>query len=262
MKIDPALEKYYSEGKEKDRLKRAKLEKDRTLHILKKKLPAAPSVLLDIGGGPGVYASLLTEQGYQVHLLDPIALHIEEAKAGATKLASITQGDARILPFASESVDAALLLGPLYHIVDLEERRKALREAYRVLKPGGQLFAAGISRFASLMDYMHKGVIFEGLKFAQVKEDLLTGVHRKSSDPNFVFGLFHRPKDLEKEVQAAGFVQTSLCAIEGPVWASSLIEPLTQDLENWSKLIALLDLVEEEESIIGASSHFMVIGLK
>jgi hypothetical protein len=78
--IDPSIDKYYAEGNEKDRLSIHRLEKDRTLQILKKRLPPAPAVILDVGGAAGVYAFPLAETGYEVHLIDPIAVHIEQAK--------------------------------------------------------------------------------------------------------------------------------------------------------------------------------------
>lgn len=78
--IDPSIDKYYAEGNEKDRLSTHRLEKDRTLQILKKRLPYTPAVILDVGGAAGVYAFPLTETGYEVHLIDPIAVHIEQAK--------------------------------------------------------------------------------------------------------------------------------------------------------------------------------------
>jgi ubiquinone/menaquinone biosynthesis C-methylase UbiE len=90
-------------------------------------------------------------------------LHIQQAKNTAKnkkfKLSSYSVSDARHLEQKDNSVDAVLLLGPLYHLIKKEDRDKALKEAHRVLKPGGILFAAAITRFASFMDAMHKKVI-------------------------------------------------------------------------------------------------------
>lgn len=258
MKFDPNLDKFYSGGTEKDRLSTHRLERDRTLRILKKHLPKPPATILDIGGAAGVYAFPLSEQGYQVHLLDPIALHIEQAKADPRKLASITQGDARKLPFTSNTADAVLLLGPLYHLPDSADRLQALREAYRVLKPNGILFAAAISRFASLMDYINKGTILS--QISRVENDLATGTHKKS-DGDYVFAYLHHPNDLKEEVHASGFSSISLHAIEGPIWAAKLLEPLYPEAD-YSQLLSLLDLIETEESLIGASAHIMTIGKK
>lgn len=258
--MDPSLNKYYSEGNEQHRLSTHQLERDRTLHLLKKYLPSPPATILDVGGANGAYAFPLSQQGYTVHLIDPVALHVEQAKSNPLKLASITQGDARDLPVPSSSADIILLFGPLYHLPQLPDRQQALAEAYRVLKPKGLLLAVGISRFASLMDALNKNTL--SAKLPQLKRDLSTGIHRKTAPDHFVFGYFHHPQELKEEIQNAGFSQTSLHAIEGPVWAASLIQPLYQDKIHWPALIALLDELETDESTIGASAHILAISRK
>ncbi|MFD4325386.1 class I SAM-dependent methyltransferase [Nocardioides sp. NPDC058538] len=60
-------------------------------------------------------------------------------------------GDARGLPFEEASLDVALLLGPLYHLAEREDRLRALGEAIRVVKPGGWVIAAAIPRLARLV---------------------------------------------------------------------------------------------------------------
>jgi len=124
-------------------------------------LPAAPAVILDVGGGAGAYAFPLAKQGCEVHLIDPVELHLEQARSYAetsgVTLASITKGDARQLDFPAGGADAVLLLGPLYHLVERSDRLQALLEAQRVLRPRGALFAASISRFASLIDGLSRG---------------------------------------------------------------------------------------------------------
>lgn len=72
--------------------------------------------------------------------------------SGDAKLASAQIGDARELPWADETIDVVLLLGPLYHLTKIEDRLAALSEAGRVLRPGGLLATAAISRFASTYD--------------------------------------------------------------------------------------------------------------
>jgi ubiquinone/menaquinone biosynthesis C-methylase UbiE len=105
------------------------------------------------------------------------------AKASGVTLASITQGDARQLDFPAGSADAALLLGPLYHLVERPDRLQALLEARRVLRPRGVLFAASISRFASLIDGLSRG-FFQDAEFRKIVEaDLTYGLHRNPNPP-------------------------------------------------------------------------------
>src|SRR5258708_2590695 len=155
---------YYSQGREQKRLEQnnGPLEFVRTLEIIQRFMISPQASILDVGGGAGVYAFPLAQMGYEVHLIDATPLHIEQAKAiqatAAHPLASIQLGDARNLSQADNTVDAVLLLGPLYHLTEVADRQSALKEAYRVLKPGGIFFAAAISRFASLLDGLRQNL--------------------------------------------------------------------------------------------------------
>jgi len=260
-KLDPFIEKYYSEGHEKDRLVSHQLEKDRTLSILKRYLPKAPATILDIGGAAGAYAFPLSEMGYTVHLIDPIPLHIKQAKSYADsssmKLASYSVGDARDVEREDQSADAILFFGPLYHLVEKNDRLKALKEAYRLLKPNGLLFAVGISRFASFMDCLYKEVLDS--KKEVIKQELVTGIHHKITE-GFDFGYLHTPSELKEEIQQSGFKNVSLFAIEGPVWHKEIVSNLNKDQSNWQELLTIIEKIETEESILGASAHIMAIG--
>ncbi len=261
--LDSALERYYALGKERDRLSSASLEKDRTLRILKREMPLPPAKILDIGGAYGVYAFPLAALGYEVHLIDPIPIHIEQAQEYAKnfpsiELASYSVGDARKITREDNSVDAILFFGPLYHLVKSDDRLKALSEAYRTLKQGGILFVAAISRFQSFIDNMHKGVIYS--KTELVKQDFLTGLHLSENSKMFLY--FHHPQELKEELKESGFTDVSLIGIEGPVWHHDLVQNLQNDRKKWEQLLDLLELIEKEETIIGASAHIMAIARK
>ena len=144
---DPSRERilrYYTDVDEAARLRTSwfQLEHERTRELIRRHLPPPPGRIIDAGGASGVYACWLASLGYEVHLIDPVAKHIEQARAASSQqpdhpLASTELGDARHLPHAENSVDAVLLLGPLYHLVEKEDRIACLREAGRVLRPGG-----------------------------------------------------------------------------------------------------------------------------
>ena len=128
-----------------------------TLRALREHLPPPPARVLDCGGGPGRYAVELARWGYDVTLFDlsagNLALAREKAAEAGVTLTGFEQGTALDLSrFADHSFDAVLLMGPLYHLFEEAERRRALAEARRVLKPGGPLFAAFISRYAAHRD--------------------------------------------------------------------------------------------------------------
>src|ERR1700693_6591463 len=114
--IPKEIEEHYLRGQESERLSgaRGELEQLRTQAILAQNLPRAPAEIFDVGGA-GIHAFPLAKQGYQVHLIDPVELHLEQARSYVARsgvtLRSITRGDARCLDVLSGSADAVLLLG-------------------------------------------------------------------------------------------------------------------------------------------------------
>jgi ubiquinone/menaquinone biosynthesis C-methylase UbiE len=136
---------FYSEYPDHERLANGVglLEFERTKEILLRSLPPGRRVILDIGGGTGLYAEWLAQLGYDSHLIDITPGHIEVARSKRNGVSSAEIGDARDLAWPDASADVILLLGPLYHLVDAADRLLALAEARRVLRPGGLLFAPG-----------------------------------------------------------------------------------------------------------------------
>ena len=243
------------------------LERLRTESILKRYLPKAPAVVYDVGGGAGVYAFPLSKQGYSVHLIDFTPLHIKQAKERmaetVVKLSSASVGDARELEVGDFVADVVLYLGPLYHLQKKEDREKALNEAYRILKPGGLLFAAGISRFAPVLRFVQKNKLAKrgiekilGGGLDEGKQDIPLGDRGR-------FSIYcHLPEELKSEVVAAKFTEVELLCIEGPFWAFASLKDVLEDKQSRGKLLRFVERLEKELSLIGASSHFMVVGQK
>ena len=109
---DAEMKAHYDQGNERDRLAAPKgvLEFVRTQEIVLRRLPAAPAVVADIGGGPGRYAVWLAELGYEVEHRDVMDLHVEQLQMSGHPLVRTAVGDARSLDLPDSSVDAVLLL--------------------------------------------------------------------------------------------------------------------------------------------------------
>src|SRR5688572_25033646 len=152
------IKDYYSQEVEANRLELEpfKLEGIRTKEIIDRYLQNDTMEILDIGGGAGYYSFWLQEKGHHVTLVDLSSTNISLAKKHSETcglfLTKMEIGDATSLPFTNNQFDLVLLLGPLYHLTDRKERITALAEAKRVLKPGGILLSAVISRYASVFD--------------------------------------------------------------------------------------------------------------
>lgn len=263
MDIDPRIRRRYELVDEDDRLWQpghGDLMRLRTWDIFDRHLPE-PCRVADIGGGPGTHAAYLARGGHDVVLIDPVPRHVERARARSASQPQAPfqseQAEARHLPLADRSVDAALLMGPLYHLMERDERVAALREAARVLRPGGRVLAEIITRYAWVMDATLKGLL--GIPetwqdFACIVRTGLSKEPERLADGSF-WAYFHRPEELVTELELAGFGDVRLVAVEGFAW---LLDNLPQRLADPGDLLRVLRLTESEPSMLGVSEH--VIG--
>jgi ubiquinone/menaquinone biosynthesis C-methylase UbiE len=265
---DDEIAAYYARGLERDRLGGGPgaLEFLRTQVLLERHLPMAPAVVADVGGGPGRYAVWLAERGYQVHLVDPILLHVEQARVAAgvrpgQALASAEVGDARALQLPDASADAVLLLGPLYHLPERADRLKALGEARRVCRTGGVIIAAAISRFASTLDGLRGGYLEDSAFAAVADGDRRDGRHfNPTGHPAyFTTAYFHRPEELAAECAEIGLSREATFAIEGPGWLLSDLEVRLADERRRVVLLNALEALEAEPTLLGVSAHLLVV---
>jgi ubiquinone/menaquinone biosynthesis C-methylase UbiE len=266
--LAPEIADYYARADEAARLEQgpSQLEYARTLELIERHAPGPPAVILDVGGGAGAYAIPLAERGYQVHLIDPVAGLVDEARRRSRQaksaLAGCHVGDARRLEWSSGPVDLVLLLGPLYHLPDPADRGAALAEAFRVLRPGGLLFAAGISRFASAFDGLVRDLLRDPAFAAIVERDLATGQHRNPTErlDYFTTAYFHHPDDLRRELASAGFRVEGLYGLEGPGWMLQDFDQRWSDPRARSDLLRVARAVEAEPSLLGLSAHLLAVG--
>ncbi len=226
-------------------------------------------MIFDVGGGAGVYACWLAKQGYEVHLVDAVRLHVEQARQASENqpdypLTSVAVGDARQLDRPDASVDAVLLFGPLYHLTARHERMAALSEAQRILRTGGIVLAVAISRFASTLDGLFQGWLADP-EFADiVQRDLTDGQHRNPTNhpAYFTTAFFHHPQELQAEIEAAGLLWERTLAIEGPGWILPNFEEHWHDQGRRTRLLKAIRALENESSLIGVSVHMMVVARK
>ncbi|MBC3982758.1 class I SAM-dependent methyltransferase [Streptomyces sp. AC536] len=235
-----------------------RLELLRTQELLRRFLPSSPARILDVGGGPGAHARWLVADGYQVELIDPVARHVDQAAA----VCPATIGDARRLTAADASYDVVQLLGPLYHLPDPDDRKKALAEAHRVVRPGGLVAAAAINRYSSIFEHVTYAHLHKERIEASISTILSTAVH--DGKRGFTLAYFHRAEELVEEMRSVGLTDVQVFGVEGPAW--SLLKAVEQQSEAgpsddmFASVLTAARLAEPYPELLAASSHLLAVG--
>jgi ubiquinone/menaquinone biosynthesis C-methylase UbiE len=234
-------------------------------------LPPAPAKVLDIGGGPGRYSIWLAEQGYSVTLADLspelLALANDKAAEAGVSLEAIVEANASDLSqFEDASFDALLCMGPFYHLVHEEDRRATVAELFRVLKPGGTIFAAFLNRFQTLRVAVNQDIPF----FTPYTADMIKSYHETGIlDWQGIPGTFNLaylfwPRDIAPFMESAGFRTTELISSQSN--AADIQKHLALFAERQPELYewALAGFIEQanDPSILGSGFHILYIGTR
>lgn len=259
-------EPFYDEfaPKEWERLERHRTEFAVSLRAINEFLPKPPCSVLDVGGGPGRYAIELARQGYSVTLLDisveNLRLASKKANEAQVSLVGIIHANAVDLgKLDSASYDGTLLMGPLYHLLSHRERVQAIQEAMRVLKPGGRLLAAFITRFAPFR-YVANGEpawLAENPEYAL--QLLETGIHDRPT--RFAKAYYVHPDEVVPLMESCGLRTLRLVGCEGVVAGhEGKVNELTG--EAWEAWVDLNYKLGQEPTLYGASDHLLYVGEK
>jgi SAM-dependent methyltransferase len=171
--------------------------------------------------------------------------------------------DARELDLADTCADAVLLLGPLYHLRRRADRLRALGEARRVVRPGGPVFAAAISRWAPRID----GVLLSRLSETYPDlPSLVVGIERTGHLPTLGPGSFsgfcHRPRQLRAELREAGLTVADLVSVEGPAFLLGDLAERRADPAARAVVLDTARALERIPELLGIGPHLLATGLR
>lgn len=181
------LNNYYSNYNEEGRLlsRHGSVEFLTTTNYIDRYLKPGMKIL-EVGAATGRYSLHYAAKGYEVEAVELIDHNIECFKGNITSdmKVSIRQGNACDLSFYQDnSFDITLILGPLYHLYTLEDKKKAVAEAVRVTKPGGIIFAAFIMNDGVILSWgLSAGNLAKG-----IKEGIVTDQFHCVGTPEMLF---------------------------------------------------------------------------
>ena len=256
--METDLNSFYENYDEEGRLlsRAGNVEFTTTMHFIGRYL--RPGIrILEVGAATGRYSHTLARQGYRVDAVEPVPHNIDIFNALTQPGEDVTlrQGDARDLSaFADGTFDLTLVLGPMYHLFDEDDRRKALREAVRVTKTGGVIFAAYCMLDASLLrDCFARGQLRELIRDGRIDlQDFSQIPHR--------LDLFHLCRREEIDALREGFPVTQLHFVAADGYAKHMEAALADmDQETYDLYLRYHLSACQRPDLIGISHHTLDI---
>ena len=256
MQTNQYLIDFYNNYDEDNRLKskHGSVEFLTTMRYIEKYIQPGNRIL-EIGAGTGRYSHALARQGYTVDSVELIKHNIDVFSQNTTPAENVTiiQGNALDLSvFPENQYDITLLLGPLYHLYSIEDKRQALSEAIRVTKIGGIVFAAYVISDGCLLD---EGFMHGNINVAEyIKNGLLDAeTFSAKSEPQDLFELV-RKKDIDQLMSVFSTNRLHYVATDGA--ALLMREAIDKMDKNTFELYLKYHFATcEQTDLLGITSH-------
>lgn len=235
-----------------------------TKAMIERHFPDAGRVL-DIGGGPGRYAEWLTQRGFHVTLADAVPELLDIARDRVPGIDEIVTADARDLSrWPDDSFDAVLCMGPLYHLTDAVDRRRAIAEVVRVLRPGGPAAFSLITKYSHLRRLISRPA--DHAEFTDpefIRRIMDDGIYQRAARDTFN-GYAVAPADAAKEFDGSGLQTVTLAAIQGFLCEGCVGDNLEQlraaQPDAYEQIMTVIIDSTTDPTFLGGATHLLYIG--
>ena len=256
MNEEAYLNDYYSQYDEDGRLvsKHGYVEYHTTMRFIQKYIKPGDRVL-EIGAGTGRYSHALARMGYPVDAVELVRHNIDIFNQNTQPGEKITikQGNAKDLSFNPDnSYDITLLLGPMYHLFTTEEQKQALREAIRVTKRGGVIYAAYCGNDATIVQYCFQRGMFREPRY----QELIDPVTFKARSTFAELFVLYRKEDIDAlmadfPVERLHYVGTDMAAN----YMRDTVDAMDDDM--YRRFLNYQDAICERPDMVGVSHHML-----
>jgi len=218
--------------------------------------------VLDIGGGPGRYSFYLAEKGCDVTLFDlsdeNVKFASERAVEQGLNIKTVCGDACEVDKLVNGQFDHVLLMGPLYHLPNEADRVKTVNAALGLLKPGGVLFSAFISSYASVWDSMAS---YPNIVLDEISQEFFNHMLNDTdfSGVGFTQNHFIRPTGVAEFMAKFPLEKLHIAGCES-ILALRTQELMKEPPEVFQKWLEFAFEVCEREEFLGMSHHLLHVG--
>lgn len=204
--------------------------------------------IIDIGAGTGKYSIELSNQGYDVTAIELVKHNLSYIKK-YDKIKSYQGNAIDLSRFKDETFDLTLLFGPMYHLIDENDKIKALNEAKRITKKDGIIMVAYI-----MNDYC---ILTHGFK----DNNILNAIENKMIDDSFkcikwdnnLYSVY-RIEDIDKLNEKVNLNRIKIITTDGPAnYMRNTLNKMSD--KEFDKFIEYVLSISDRKDMIGSSAH-------
>lgn len=220
--------------------------------------------ILDEAAGTGIYSFYYAKKGHTVFAADITPKHIEiireklKNESNGVNIKAQVNDATDLSIFQDSEFDTVLCMGPIYHLIEADDRKKCISECLRVLKKGGILAIAYINKYYILPQLLagadryviHDSVVHKLIDNGVIKEG--------DKDCFWTDTFFTAPAEMENFLNCFDVEIVDHAAVDGlsPLLRKSIDDMSEEEYKTW---INYQLRTCREKSILGISNHGLII---
>ena len=207
--------------------------------------------IVDIGAGTGKYSKYFFDKGYDVTAVELVKHNLKVIEKKGVK--SILGNATNLSMFDDNTFDITILFGPMYHLISMEDKIKALKEAKRITKDNGYIF---ISYCMNEFAVITHGFIDNNIN-SSIKDNLINKDYMITPKENDLYS-FVRIEDIDYLKDKVNLKRELILSQDGPTeYMRKIINKM--DIDTFNTFIDYHLKTCERKELLGSGRHILDI---
>ena len=209
--------------------------------------------IIDIGAGTGKYSCYFFNKGYDVTALELVKHNLKVIESKNKDIKTYLGNALDLSKFDDNSFDITILFGPMYHLISMRDKEKALSEAKRITKKGGLIFISYCVNEYALITH---GFIDNNIK-ESIKNNLVDDNYKITPKENDLYS-FVRLEDINYLKDKLKLKRVKILSQDGPTeYIKKTINKM--DDETFNIYLDYHFKICERIELLGSSRHILDI---